>query len=148
MPRGARPKTYNQELVTRVTELYAAGSTQAEVAKDIGQTQKVVWNIMRRHNIDARTAAKRDQRGSKNSSWKGSSAGYSAYHLRVIAERGQPSKCDDCGTTEAKRFEWANLTGRYDDVRDYRRLCVSCHHRLDGHVRNLGAHAQRKDNSP
>ncbi len=45
-------------------------------------------------------------------------------------------------------YEWATLTGRYDDVMDYKRLCASCHKRFDNVVRNLGAHAKRKDDSP
>lgn len=144
MPRGALPKVYDQPLVDRVAALYARGLTQAEIAREVGRSQKVVWNVMRRHGIAARVAAKRNQSGPANHKWKGDSASYSAFHFRVEAARGKPSKCEDCGTTTAKRFEWANLTGRYEDVNDYKRLCCSCHHKLDGHVRNLGAHAQRK----
>lgn len=29
------------------------------------------------------------------------------------------------------RYLWANLTGRYQDVNDYRRMCASCHGRFD-----------------
>lgn len=148
MPRGAKPKVYPTEMVERVRTLYASGMTQDEVAAALGVSQKVVWKLMLRHGIAARVAAKRDQRGPRNSSWKGDAVGYSALHLRVIAERGQPSKCEDCGATTAKRFEWANLTGHYEDVRDYKRLCCSCHHKMDGHVRNLGAHAMRKEVRP
>lgn len=53
------------------------------------------------------------------------------------AVRGTPSECEDCGTTEAKRFEWANLTGNYQDVNDYRRLCTSCHNILDKKILNI-----------
>lgn len=148
MPRGARPKVYDRALVERIRELYAAGSTQAETAKAVAVTQKIVWNIMRRYGVRARVAAKRDQRGAKNTAWKGGAAGYAALHLRVSAERGTPSLCEHCRATDARRFEWASLTGRYDDVNDYVRLCCSCHHRMDGHARNLGAYAQRKETSP
>jgi hypothetical protein len=141
MPRGAKPKQYPPELVARVRDAYSAGMTQGEVAAHVGVTQKVVWKLMLRHGIKARVAAKRDQRGPKNHAWKGERAGYSAMHLRVIAERGQPALCEDCGVTEAPRFEWANLTGNYGDVSDYKRLCCSCHHKLDHHVENLGLYA-------
>ena len=80
--------------------------------------------------------------------WKGDAANYSALHLRVQTERGRPSLCEECGTTSAKRFEWANISGRYEDVADYRRLCCSCHHRMDGLVRNLGDYAKRKEVCP
>lgn len=57
-------------------------------------------------------------------------AGYKALHLRVQQERGKASVCVDCSST--KRVEWANLTGRYDDVWDYKQLCKKCHHAFDG----------------
>lgn len=71
--------------------------------------------------------------GSDNLQWKGVKAGYKAFHLRVEAARGKPKKCEDCGTTSAKRFEWASVSGNYSDVNDYKRLCVSCHRRFDRH---------------
>ncbi len=144
MPRGALPKVYAPELVARIASLYVSGLTQAEVAREAGVTQKVVWRVMRRNGVQARVAAKRDQRGERNHMWRGDSAKYAALHLRVETARGKPSLCEDCGTRSATRFEWANLTGNYADVNDYRRLCCSCHHKFDGHARNLGRFAQRR----
>lgn len=134
---GSKPKIYDPELVAEVDRLYTSGMTQLEVGASLGVSQKVVYNLMRRHGISTRARVKRDQRGEKNASWKGDSAGYSALHLRVAARRGKPSLCEHCGTTEAKRFEWANLTGNYADVNDYARLCGSCHRRMDGTIRNI-----------
>lgn len=128
---GSKPKQYDPTLVDLVRRLYESGHTQDEIAKWTGQTQKVIWNLMRRHGIAARVAAKRDQRGERNHAWKGDDALYQAMHLRVESERGKPSECAACGTTIAKRFEWANLTGHYDDTHDYVRLCVPCHRRFD-----------------
>ena len=79
---------------------------------------------------------------------KGDSAKYAALHLRVSVARGKPSLCMRCGTTEAARFEWANLTGDYANVEDYVRLCGSCHRRMDGAVHNLGDHAKKKGGRP
>lgn len=133
---GAKPKRYPDELVARVRELYEQGATQAETAEVLGLTQKVVWSVMRRHNIAARVAAKRNQAGPANHMWKGDSAGYQAMHLRVEAERGKPQRCSACDSDDpSSRYEWANLTGRYDLIQDYVRLCVSCHRRLDAHRR-------------
>ena len=75
MPRGSKPKVYDDALVAKVRLLYAAGSTQHEIACAIGLTQKVVFNIMRRHSIPARVAAKRDQFGPRNHAWKGDEYG-------------------------------------------------------------------------
>jgi hypothetical protein len=123
--------------VAKVREMYAAGHTQAEIADATGLSQKVIWNLMRRHGIAARVAAKRNQRGAANHAWRGDDAGYAAMHLRVETSRGKPRLCEDCGSTTAKLYEWANVTGHYDDVNDYRRLCASCHKKFDGIIRNL-----------
>ena len=74
-------------------------------------------------------------RAERHGEWKGSAAGYDACHKRVYAVRGAPSRCEHCQSTTAKRFEWANLTKRYDDPTDYIRLCTSCHRKHDGHAR-------------
>lgn len=144
MARGSKPKIYPAKIVARVAELYANGHTQAEIAAAVGETQKVIWRLMLRSGIPARVAAKRNQRGPANSSWRGGDARYAALHLRVAEARGKPRRCEDCGTTVAKRYEWANLTGKYDDTMDYKRLCASCHKIFDGIVRNLGAHSRRR----
>ena len=48
-----------------------------------------------------------------------------------ISRVPQP-QCERCGTTDpTKRYEWANLTGHYEDVADYERMCKSCHERYD-----------------
>ena len=139
MPRGAKPKQYPPGLVERVRYLYhARGKTQGEVAAVLQTTQKVIYNVMRRHGIPTRIAAKRDQRGPRNHMWKGKEAGYQAFHLRVQSLRGIPQHCEDCGTSEPSRwYDWANLTGQYDDPSDYKRLCRSCHWKMDGTVENL-----------
>jgi len=67
--------------------------------------------------------------------WKGDTASYSAFHKRLYKARGRPSLCEDCGSTTAKRFEWANMSGNYHDLNDYKRLCTSCHRYHDGHSR-------------
>lgn len=129
-------------MVERVRAEYAAGHTQYEIADLLGTTQKTIWKIMTRNVIKVRGGGVRNQRGSANTSWKGDNATYAAFHLRVQTARGKPSKCEVCGTTTAKRFEWANLTGKYEDVNDYKRMCCSCHHRHDKTIRNLGKWAQ------
>lgn len=132
MPRGARPKQYPDELVERVREQYIAGMTQAEIGTEHGLSQKVVWNLMRRHNIPRRRAAKRHQSGSANAAWRGDAATYQAFHKRVEVARGTPQVCMRCGTTRADAtYEWANLSGNYADVGDYQRMCRSCHRRYD-----------------
>lgn len=76
--RCADPKWLEQQYARgtklpedKVREMYESGMTQAEIAKELGVTQKVVWRFMLRHGIKARVASKRDQKGEKNDSWKG-----------------------------------------------------------------------------
>lgn len=45
--------------------------SQTEIAAKYGTTQKVVWKAMRKMNVPTRVAAKRNQSGPLNSSWRG-----------------------------------------------------------------------------
>lgn len=147
---GAKPKVYPPTLVTRVRELYESGLTQAEVASASGVSQKVVYNLMRRHGIPRRPRVKRDQTGDRNASWRGDDVTYSAAHVRVVTARGKPNECSRCGRNDGDAtYEWANLTGAYHDVNDYARMCRSCHRRFDHERRNesgvlTSAHVPRR----
>ena len=64
----------------------------------------------------------------KNKISKGDKATYSAFHRRVYTKRGLPKECTVCGIKDpTKRYEWANLNGKYNDINDYKRMCKSCH---------------------
>lgn len=62
---------------------------------------------------------------------------YFALHARVRIARGRPRLCEDCGSTTAKAYDWASVSGKYEDISDYRRLCRACHIRKDGTFTNL-----------
>jgi hypothetical protein len=112
--------------------LYSSGMTQREIADQLGLCRSTVHKAMEYHEIPRRRAVKRDQTGEKNAGWKGSNASYNSFHRRVIDVKGRASSCDDCGTLDAKVYDWANLTGRYEDIDDYKPLCRSCHQKHDG----------------
>lgn len=57
---------------------------------------------------------------------------YKIAHHKVNRVRGQPRKCEHCGTEKAKDYDWASKTKNYNDPQDYIRLCVSCHLKFDG----------------
>ena len=77
----------------------------------------------------------RRRSGPEISNWKGSDVGYSALHAWLVREFGRPRLCERCGTTTAKRFEWANKSRSYQrDRSDWERLCTSCH-RKDGYTK-------------
>ena len=76
--------------------------------------------------------------GNLNPTWKEDSvykresqAQIVAWHQTVYKERGQPSECSHCGTTENRMYHWANISGIYEDPQDYIRLCVPCHTKFD-----------------
>ena len=124
-------------MLNKAIKLYESGMTQQEVAKELGITQKMVWGLFRKAGYKCRVAKKRNQEGGNNASWKGDKAGYAAHHYRVQKLRGKPSMCAMCETTTAKRFEWASVTGEYNNIFDYVRLCKSCHSKFDNVIINI-----------
>ena len=71
-------------------------------------------------------------RGKKHWNWKGENARYHALHYRVRNSLGEPNLCVICGTSSPiKRYEWANLTGKYYLITDYKRMCKKCHLKYD-----------------
>ena len=56
--------------------------------------------------------------------------GYRSLHLWVERRLGKRQECWECGTTEDRRYHWANISGEYKrETSDWRRLCVPCHFR-------------------
>ena len=126
---GSTPRKYPSELVDRIKSMYDDGMTIREIQDEIKGVK--VQRVIERYCIETRPAIKRDQHGENNDSWKGDAASYQAFHLRVYSSRGAPKECSRCGDTSAGRYEWANLTGHYEDINDYQRMCVSCHRNYD-----------------
>lgn len=68
----------------------------------------------------------------KNPNWKGEKVGYAALHNWIERHYGKPKKCSHCGTEVAKKYEWANISGKYlRDIKDFIRLCDRCHKAFD-----------------
>jgi len=122
--------------VKKVIKLYLSGMTQAEVGQEMGLSQKVIFHRLREAGVKCRVALKRDQRCELNDNWKGNKATYAAFHYRMKALKGNPQKCEACGTSDStKTYDWASMTKQYHDPNDYKRLCRSCHWKL--HKRHL-----------
>lgn len=76
--------------------------------------------------------------GSKSPHWRGDKAGYSPLHKRLYRLRGKANECkENEDKKKSMRFEWANLTGKYEDINDYRSMCKSCHAKYDKAQYNL-----------
>lgn len=130
--------------IGKMSELYDAGMSQEEIGVSLGVSQKSIFKAMRRNKIPARIAFKRDQKGSKNDSWKGDTAGYSALHRRLYSLYGKPKQCSVCNTEDIdKHYDYANLTGNYQDVEDYAPMCRSCHWKYDKKIMNI-KHMKKK----
>ena len=66
--------------------------------------------------------------GEKNYAWKGDKVSYIGLHKWVARWKGKPMLCEMCGSTDKKKYAWANIDHRYRRVlQDYIRLCYSCH---------------------
>lgn len=71
-------------------------------------------------------------RSEKHWNWKGNNVGMVSLHNWVKRRLGKPNKCEFCGTTKNKRYEWANKSHLYKrDLTDWIRLCHSCHRIYD-----------------
>lgn len=116
----------------KMISLYLSGMTQYEVAIEMEITQKIVWRCLRDYGVKCRKAAPRNQKTINNNNWKSDNVGYAAFHKRIQKLKGLPQYCEICGTTEKnKTYDWANLSGKYNDPNDYKRMCRSCHWKHD-----------------
>jgi len=67
-----------------------------------------------------------------NPNWKGNKISIGGMHARLKRYYGESKKCSNCGTLDAKRYDWANISGEYkNEYSDYERLCRSCHVKKD-----------------
>jgi hypothetical protein len=65
--------------VEKAIALYQSGMTQKDVAVEMGTTQKVVFNLLKREGVKSRKAAKRNQEGESNDNWKGGTTIHNGY---------------------------------------------------------------------
>lgn len=113
----------------------------ADVKRGRSQTAEHRQNIsaakrgIKPKNFDdalAKAHATPKPKGEANPAWKGDAVGYGALHRWVFRNKPRPLSCEHCGTTTAKRYEWANKSRCYlRDLDDWMNLCVSCHRRYD-----------------
>jgi hypothetical protein len=83
-------------------------------------------------HLSPETEFKKGRKDEKHPEWKGEKASYDAKHQWVARWKGSSKLCEDCGTTTAKMYNWANISGEYKrDLKDWKRLCRKCHHKFD-----------------
>lgn len=133
----ANQYTVSQVDTDRLEAYYASGMTQLEIAPYFEVNQQTISKWFKKYAIKARVAKKRNQWGTANGSWKGDHAGYAAAHARLKVIKGSADHCEECGATGPGYYDWANLTGNYLDIEDYKQMCRSCHAKYDNKVANL-----------
>lgn len=72
--------------------------------------------------------------GENSINWKGEDAGYFSKHSWIRRKYGRADECQVCEgkKTRVKRYEWANISGKYERNRsDWIQLCVRCHRKMD-----------------
>lgn len=80
--------------------------------------------------------------------WKGDKAGYVAKHIWIAKHYGRANHCERDHTHKAKRYEWANVSGKYRrDREDYIQLCPSCHRRMDAKNKCRKGHEYTAENT-
>lgn len=114
----------NDAIERGIRTAVADGYTYAKVGAAAGVTRQRVFQIIR---------------GAQATTGGLPIAEYRKHHYAVAKLRGTPRLCDECGTSDAKIYDWANMTGNYADPDDYRRLCRGCHAARDAAKRTAQA---------
>lgn len=93
----------------------------------------IPWNKgLKGIHLSPSTEFKTGRKDDLHPEWKGEEASYNAKHAWVARWKGKPKKCEHCGTTKSKVFNWANISRQYKrDLNDWIRLCRKCHHKFD-----------------
>lgn len=91
-----------------------------------------------KYSKESRKKMSKSQRQEKNGNWKGNKVGYKGLHIWVGKSLGKIKKCFRCGTTKAKWYHYANISGKYRrELWDFMPLCVKCHRAYDRKNKHL-----------
>lgn len=92
---------------------------------------KPAWNKGKKLGFTPKCAFKK---GHIPKNYKGENASYSAKHKWIKYHFGKATRCEneECKFKNPRRFEWANISGKWKLLRsDYKQLCPSCHRKFD-----------------
>lgn len=83
----------------------------------------------------------------KHPCWKGDEVSYMGLHKWIDKHFIKENICEFCNTDVAKRYEWANITGVYNRIREnWVFLCKKCHNNFDD-ITNKGWKTRRGKNA-
>jgi len=114
-----------KELLRKEYESYKNRGNLESLAQKMGRTKQFICR-------QARILGLTNQKSSRPYAEKEGSNPYAKLHARVRALRGSPHKCEICGEGDPrKHYDWANMTGDYENPEDYKRMCRPCHRKHD-----------------
>lgn len=113
-------------------KLYELGYSHKEVGRILKASKYVVWQTFKKNGYKSRDSKTAARWGENHRLWKKRGASLPSLHQRINRRFGRPKECWVCGTTDPNRtYDWANLSGNYEDITDYKRMCRSCHCKYD-----------------
>ena len=131
LPKRLRASEY-EPFAAVLIAAYASGMSYRKIGEVLDVPHYCIGHAMRRFGNKGRPLGPTPRRGPANYKWKGEAATYAAKHMRVRQAKGKASGCSRCGlSAPERRYDWANLTGNYDDVNDFASMCRPCHRRYD-----------------
>lgn len=115
----------DKAMLVREYEAYKNRGQLVLLAKKMGRTKQFICR-------QARELGLTNQKSPRPYAEKEGSNPYAKLHARVRSLRGSPHKCEMCGEDSIKKhYDWANLTGDYENPDDYKRMCRKCHREYD-----------------
>lgn len=123
---------YTQERNKKISEKLKGGklSEKAKINIALGQRNR---NPATR-NISGIVGSNLGKTNEKSHHWVGDKVKYNALHDWVRRVLGKPDTCKKCckSNLSGKKIHWANISHKYKrDIKDWIRLCVSCHKLYD-----------------
>ena len=120
------------EHVRKMSEVRKGKEFTAEHRANISKSHKGLQNTLGVKHTDEAKANMSKSKGGKIMLKYVDQRHYSKAHRWINEKMGKPSMCSKCKTTGAKRYEWSNISQKYEfDVSDWQRLCASCHRMYD-----------------
>ncbi len=123
----------NRKLPKETLEKYYKGRQNYLISEKT--KKKISQTLMgHKHSKEAKKLMSLSKQNEKHPLWKGEQASYTAKHIWIRRHYGKAQMCQnlDCECKNPKRFDWANLSGKYlREIKDYIQLCVSCHKKAD-----------------
>jgi hypothetical protein len=151
-PNGRLGKHHSEETKRKISLAHKGlkPSEESRLRMSVGQKKRFAnfptWNEGTKGICKAWNKGKKFPQisGSKHWHWKGDEVGYFGIHDWIAKEKGVISKCDICGTTNAKKFEWCNKDHKYKRIlNDWFRACTSCHRKYDNQNKQLLARIEK-----